>query len=287
MADDVPSAADIELIEAEAWAALQLNLPREFQMQLGISVQRRNGGVLLLASGSPTLPINKVIGLGLLAPLSENELDDVIAEYSAAGVPRFIIQLSPAARPASIPDWLLERRFTMLSRKIAKVYRCTSPATNVMPADSRLTVTEIGPDDAVTFEQLVASSLGVPEGLGVGIRSAIGLAGWRYYFVLDGDRPIGGAALYVRGRGAWLGIGAAIATDRRRGAQGALIARRLCDAAAAGCAWVTSDTLAETSEHPSASYRNMRRAGFELFYERPNYLLDLRTAVGTTSRLDL
>ena len=227
-AEDVPSAAEIELIEAEAWAELQLGVSREFQSRLGISVQRRSGAVLLLASGSLTLPINRVIGLGLLAPLSEKELDAIIAEYAAAGVARFIVQLSPAAEPANIPEWLLERGFTMLARKIAKVYRRADPSPKVLMADPRLTVAEIGPSDAVMFEQVVAAALGVPDGLGEGIRSTIGLPGWRYYFVLDDDRPIAGAALYVRGRVAWCGLGATIESDRRRGAQSAL----LCSSAA-------------------------------------------------------
>jgi hypothetical protein len=272
-----PSAAHIELIEAEAWAELQLNLPREFRTRFGISVQRRGGGVLLLANKSPTLPINRVIGLGLAAPLRESELDDVIAEYSAAGVERFIVQWSPAAEPANAPDWFLSRGFTQLSRRIAKVYRRASNA-NPLAVDQQLTVVEIGLTDAETFERVVAAPLGVPEGLGAGIRSTIGLSGWRYYLVLDGDRPIAGAALYVRERLAWFGLGATIESDRRRGAQSALLSRRLHDAFAAGCEWVSADTLAETLEHPSQSYRNMRRAGFALLYERPNFLLDLRVA---------
>jgi hypothetical protein len=146
----------------------------------------------------------------------------------------------------------------------------------MVSADSHLTVAEIGPSDAIPFERVVAAALGVPEGLGAGIRSTIGLPGWRYYLVLDDDRPIAGAALYVRGRVAWCGLGATIETDRRRGAQSALLAHRLRDAAADGCEWVSADTLAETAELPSQSYRNMRRAGFALLYERPTFLRDLR-----------
>jgi hypothetical protein len=269
-----PSAAEIELIEAEAWAELQLNLPREFQQRYGTSVQRRGGAVLLLASKSPTLPINRVIGLGLRAPLRECELDEIIAEYSAAGVERFIVQWSPSAEPSNAPDWFASRGFTLLSRRMAKVYR-RADTMCVHQQDPQLVVEEIGPQDAETFERVVAAPLGVPEGLEAGIRSTIGLPGWRFYLVRDGDRPIAGAALYVRGRLAWLGLGATVEGDRRRGAQSALFARRVQDAASDGCEWVSADTLAETTERPSQSFRNMCRAGFATFYERPNFLLDL------------
>jgi hypothetical protein len=139
-------------------------------------------------------------------------------------------------------------------------------------------VREIGPDDAQTFENVVAAPLGVPDGLGVGIRSTIGLPGWRFYLVYDGHRPIAGSALYVQGRMAWCGLGATIESDRRRGAQAALLARRLRDAAADGCEWASADTLAATVDKPSQSYRNMQRAGFTTLYDRPNYLLDLRSS---------
>jgi hypothetical protein len=77
---------------------------------------------------------------------------------------------------------------------------------------------------------------------------------------------------------AWCGLGATIESDRRRGAQAALLARRLHDAANDGCEWVSADTLAEMTDRPSQSYRNMTRAGFTTLYDRPNYLLDLRSA---------
>jgi len=65
----VPSAPDIEMIEAEAWAELQLCLPQELRSRLDIKVQRVAGAVLLL-SGAPALAINRVIGLGLGASLA-------------------------------------------------------------------------------------------------------------------------------------------------------------------------------------------------------------------------
>ena len=270
-----PSAAEIELIEAEAWAELQQNLSLDFQSRLRVSVQRRDGAVLLIAGDSPTLTINRVIGLGLVAPLTEKGLDEIIGEYSSAGVARFIVHWSPAAAPAVARDWFIARGFTVLPRHITKVYR-RAGATHALVADPLLTVTEIGPGDAQLFEDVVAAPLGVPEGLGPGISSTIGLPGWRFYLVHDGHRPIAGSALYVKGRMAWCGLGATIESDRRRGAQAALLARRLHDAATDGCEWVTADTLAETAERASQSYRNMTRAGFTTLYDRPNFLLDLR-----------
>jgi hypothetical protein len=231
--------------------------------------------VLLLATGSSTLAINRVIGLGLVAPLDEGQLDEIVAVYAAAGVERFVIQWSPEAIPVQATEWFVRRGYRLVSRNV-KVYRRASTLPNDPTVDTRLQVKLIGSDDAETFERIVARPLGVPDGLGPGIRSTIGRRGWRFYLVHDDGRPIAGAALYTHGKHAWCGLGATVESDRKRGAQTALLARRLSDAAELGCEWVSADTVAETADRPNPSYRNMRRVGFSDLYERPNFLVQRR-----------
>jgi hypothetical protein len=269
----VPSAAAVEHIEAEAWAELQLSLPKSFRNRFGIRVERIAGGVLLLADKSPVVAINRVVGLGVASPLTESQLDAVIGTYTAAGIERFIIQLSPAAEPANAPNWLEERGFRVMSH-LAKVYRPTDVPVARSASDSRLRVVEVDARQAETYERIVAAPLGVPDGLGRGIRSTIGRPGWRFYLVYDEERPIAGAASYRRGSIAWCGLGATIESDRRRGAQSMLLARRIENAAADGCSWVSAEALANSADHTNQSYRNMCRAGFATLYERPNYLFD-------------
>ena len=68
-------------------------------------------------------------------------------------------------------------------------------------------------------------------------------------------------------------LGAAtLPPERGRGAQGALMARRMRDAAEMGCKWVITETGEETPDLPNPSYRNMVRLGFKLAYFRQNYI---------------
>ena len=138
--------------------------------------------------------------------------------------------------------------------------------------ESRLDVLEIGPERARLYEEVVARPLGVPPELGPGICSTLGHPGWRFYLAFDGERPVAGGASYRDGDCAWFGLAATRSDDRRRGAQTALLRRRLEDAAGDGCRWATADTPADTPERPNPSYQNMRQLGFALLYERPNYL---------------
>jgi hypothetical protein len=58
-----------------------------------------------------------------------------------------------------------------------------------------------------------------------------------------------------------------------RGCQTALLRRRIRDAAAAGCETLLVETGERTGDRPSASYRNILRAGFREAYVRPNWVV--------------
>jgi hypothetical protein len=50
------------------------------------------------------------------------------------------------------------------------------------------------------------------------------------------------------------------------------VRRRLADAGAAGCRWVSVETAEQTATRDAPSFRNLTRFGFEVAYRRPNYL---------------
>ena len=51
-----------------------------------------------------------------------------------------------------------------------------------------------------------------------------------------------------------------------------MMARRLVDGARLGCQWFVTETSEDLPERPNPSYHNMVRMGFQLAYQRPNYL---------------
>jgi GNAT superfamily N-acetyltransferase len=84
--------------------------------------------------------------------------------------------------------------------------------------------------------------------------------------------------VYVSGEYAWLGFGATLPAYRRHGAQNALLARRLAEAAARGARTAVTETGERVPDKPSSSYRNILRAGFHERYLRHNYLSPPATA---------
>ena len=86
-----------------------------------------------------------------------------------------------------------------------------------------------------------------------------------------GDTPAGTGALFVQGQHAWSDFGATAPEFRRRGSQGAVLARRIDHAVGLGCNRIFTCTGEDVAGDPQHSYRNILRLGFEPTYVRENY----------------
>ena len=87
------------------------------------------------------------------------------------------------------------------------------------------------------------------------VRAWFGRPGWRLYLALVDGTPAGSAALTVDAGLGYLANAATLPAMRGRGCQTGLLARRIADAAAAGC-----DTVASLAEFGTGSQRNLERA---------------------------
>jgi hypothetical protein len=269
---NAPGAAAVEHIEAEAWAQLHLALPAHVRTHLRCEVIRFGPAVSIVTPGADVASANRTLGLGLERDLTDEHLRAIHARYLAAGVPRWLIEWSPAGRPRTAAD-LFSRWGGREKTPTLKLYR---GLTTGVPrsAPSTLRVVEIGRADAASFEATVAEPLGVPKIMAPIVSATVGVRPWRFYLVLDGERPVAGAAMFVHGDGAWFGLSATLPGERGRGAQTALLARRLHDAVALGCTWASADTQPDTEARPNPSYRNLCRAGFAVLYRRAKYLFE-------------
>ena len=115
----------------------------------------------------------------------------------------------------------------------------------------------------------------------------VGTPAWKHYFAYKGDKPVACGATFLRGEYASLAFAATLPEYRGLGAQSALITRRLRDAATAGCKWMMTETAQETADRSVPSFRNMLRFGFQVAYERPNYIMttDRQASVQALERL--
>ncbi len=255
----------VETVEAlamkDAYSALAAYRP-----EMGASVEEVDGAVCCVLKAVPMTIFNRVINFGLDTPASEAGLDLVCAAFEPHGLP-FVIQLSPLARPEALKGWLEERGF-VISTNWVKFYRDVAPPAEIQ-TDLRIVLA--GPDDREVYGSVMALGFGAPDMLRPWFEASIGRAGWTHYLAFDGDTAVAGATMFVHGDSAELFGAATVESHRGRGAQGALMVRRIRDAAALGCRWVVTETAEEAGRERNPSFHNMVRTGFQTAYVRPNY----------------
>jgi GNAT superfamily N-acetyltransferase len=268
----------LELAEIEAVADLYRAASPEVVSSSGLSVGNVGDAILIAVTRFDVLALNRLVGLGLRSSPSNTMLDEAIVAIEQTGSPRFFVQVAPTSTSDDLGPTLERlglRRYNnwmRLSRNLSDLPRQPdSPATS-------LDVKRIGAAHADVFGRLVATAFDYP--LAPITSQTIGRPHWHHYLAFDGDTPVASGAMYIAGDAAWFGFAATDAAHRKRGAQQALILRRMEDAKDAGCTWVSVETAEDTVTRDAPSFRNLRRLGFEVAYARPNYLW-VRTAAGS------
>ena len=262
--DDLELAQLVEFTEAAAYVEMFHSAPATFD----VHVEQSSDYIGFFAPTIDTLLFNRVMGLGLATQPSHEMIESLIEHYRATGVRNFGIQLSPRCAQSPVADWMAE--FDLHIRDYwTKVYRAGESPVSI-PTDLR--VEQIDESLADTFGDVACAGFGMPVELKPMISGTVGRPGWNHYVAFDEDKPAAVAALYVRSDVGWLGVAATLSEYRRRGAQGALMARRVCDAAKLGCEWLVTETGQDRPEKPNPSFHNMLRTGFKVAYDRANFM---------------
>ena len=263
----VPSpilSAEVELLEAQAWAELHGRFGLDVGSEIA-AVMRSGRSTVLACRVVDAVAINRAIGFGFEQSLDEMALANVRAFFRQHGKRRWFVECSP---DASIDTTALVTAGGVVGGSVIKLVGDLARLTEL--PEPRIAVKELSESEAPQFMELVGSQLGVPESVRPGIVSTMGQPGWRFYFALENQSPVAGAAMFTAGPGAWFGLAGTLSEYRNRGAQTALLVRRIRDAKAEGCQWVSAETSPETAA-PNPSLRNMKRLGLRALYQRPWY----------------
>ncbi len=258
----------MERTEAEVWFDMVAAAPPFFAEAIGLSIHRIGTSIVLSASKADAAELNRVFASGVDADVSEDELDEVVGIFAGSRLRSARFQLFPLARPASLPDWLDGRGLSWSGRSWARFVRGVEPAP---VARTSLRIEEVEPEDGLVFGHVVAAGFGMPVAMATWFSALSGRGKWRLYVAFDQDRPVGGGAMYLGDDWAWLGIASTLPESRGRGAQGAILARRISDAIAAGKSMIVTETGVPVGNEPAPSFRNILRYGFQIAYERKNY----------------
>ena len=255
----------LEMVESRYWLKYYSQSP----LLPAVSSQIADG----VACAIPDLDIlamNRVIGLGLESPITENTLQQIVRFYKQAESSRFFVQLPPQVVTGTSKHLLLENGFVH-HNNWTKLYRkaeLLETATN-----DELAIRSIGKDESDTFGQLILMSFDWQDThLAAWLASAVGQEGYTHYIVSWRGKDIAAGALYAEGDMASMAFAGTLESFRGMGAQSLLLKTRIQRAYELGARFITAETAQHSSEKQVKSYVNIRKNGFLTAYQRQNWI---------------
>jgi GNAT superfamily N-acetyltransferase len=262
-------AADADRIEARAWADWFAAVPPGMRSEFGMKSCGIADTTLLLAPRIPSTLFNRAIGLGMTRPATGEDLETVVKAFHGAGCPAFGVTWGPFSAPAALTSHLDALLPAASPRpRIAKMVRGAAPAP---AATSDLRIVALDRSLVGETARAISQGFGTPF-LAPAVASLFWRPRWHLYAAMDRDAVVGGAALFLDGHRAWLGICSVLPTHRRRGAQSGLLAQRIRDAIAAGATQLFTETGEPSETGANPSLNNMERSGFEKVVSRTDYV---------------
>lgn len=255
---------ELEQIERAAFRSMWQLVPEDLGSSADVG-----GATCVAFPTAQTTMLNRALGLGLERPATDDDIDAITSFFTT----RFAIAVVPTAKPTSLAGMLERRGFTTGYRWM-KFRRDNSPGP---PTPTQLTVVKIGPKHGADFGRVVAEGFGLPPVFADWWSGIAGAPQWHCFVGYAGTEPAAAGALYVEGTAAWLGVAATRPAFRGRGGQGAILSARIDAARTLGATVLATETGERLEDRPSASYRNILRAGFEEAYLRPNFERDAVT----------
>jgi GNAT superfamily N-acetyltransferase len=245
--------AVLELVEAAAVADA-----------FGPDAVRLGGVVCAVRADIPEMYVNRVLGLGVSEPATDDVLDAIAEAY---GEIRHTVALAPSAQPESLADDLRARGYEPGYAWV----KFARPAAEPYAPPTDLRVERIGAEHAADYVAVIAGGFGIAPEAAAMLGRLPGREGWGCYVAYARAEPVAAAAVFISGAAAWLGQATTLPAHRGRGAHSALIAARIAEARSAGAEVVVTETGELADGRPESSYRNLLRAGFEPAYIRPNF----------------
>lgn len=257
-----------ERIERAALASIHRAAPDDIRRSAGLRLVKIGTTTVSISTADPSTLLNRAIGLGVEEPATRGDLEAVLAIYRKWRIRRYYLHLHPGARPNGLRDWILDAGLEK-ARGWMKFRRGSEAPP---PARPGLGVRRIGVDHAADFGRIVAEGFGLRSDSAALLAALVDWPGWRLYLAFDGATPAAAAAMYLHESAASFGWAATLREYRGRGAQTALLRRRIVDARDAGCHAIFTETGEAVTGDPQHSYKNILRAGFATDYLRENFV---------------
>ncbi|HEU4962911.1 MAG TPA: GNAT family N-acetyltransferase [Bacilli bacterium] len=227
-----------------------------------VEIKEFGRATALMAGNFPVIDFNRVYNLG---EEEIDHLDEILAFYAKAGR-EFMADIAPHRSSPKLMQALEEHGFTA-SHFHTALYGV--PDVSRVQAADGLEVRPITEAEVELFGEVFTTALETPKHIPERRESNLVLLGdpqWHLYLCWQGNTAIGFAMMQIVDGVAGFALAATIPEYRGRGAQAALLHKRMHDAVEAG-----AHLMVVQCEFGSVSHRNLQRAGFATAYTKMIY----------------
>jgi hypothetical protein len=260
--------AKLDLSERLFWRDIWESVPSQVAGEHGVEL--RNFGPVQASIATDLASVgmmNLVLGATGVGAVEEGHLAAAAEWTSSRGVDCYVPVTPGLPETAAAQAWLQASGHAQAYGWM-KFVRDAHPPRFAAPEVEVVALSDPGQEP---FGMIAATGFGLPAWAAAFFSRLPALGAWHCYAArVDGEAQAC-AAMHIHEGVAEFGIAATLEPARGRGCQLALLHRRILDAAAAGCHTLFVETGERVPGRPSASYRNILRAGFEEAYLRPNW----------------
>lgn len=266
---DAATTARFEAAEARAWEDLYAAAPADWAAAAGHSTCRVDGTLVLSWAATGRRYFSRAIGLGVLRPASEREIDDIIAGYEQAGIDMFLVQSMLHCRPAEYERWLADRGLEAFDRQ-DRIVRGDRPAVTLEPApDRKIAVERVTRETAREWADFIDTTYRLDTG--PWLPRLIGRPGWHQYVAREDGVIVACRGMYIGPDGAaWLGMDGPVPglVTQDFAPDAALCETIVRDGLAHGARLFVSDIEAPSRDFDTPAYDYFGRLGFTRPYTR-------------------
>ncbi len=253
------------------WANYAATLPSA-QVTPGLEVTLRDDVILTSSTSFPTRDSNHACLLRTTARAADDLIAEVAGFFQAKGLP-IAIYVSPACKPADLPERLLDTGFKKQPEEEAWMILENLSDFDMPSPYPGIRVKLITKSETTTFAEVFMAAFNMPGDFAPMMAQLLepttGLPSVRHYLAFDDNQPIGTCSLLCHESFGVLGSAGVIPEHQGSGAATTLATRAATEALELGIDTLMLQTTADTRLE-----RFLRISGFRRAFTRSCYILD-------------
>lgn len=261
-----------EQTEIAAWSDLIDAAPDSFREVSGLRHQAFGGGMAINFQKEPIPLFNRVIGLGLIQPLTTQIIDSIKSFYTHNE--KYLIHYSSPMQPVHA-DSLLKQNGFYLAGSWERIVRNNKPLNNSAKVADTIEVRLVDESLKESWVKFLLETYGFD--FYEWPRSFALRSGWKHYIALRNNKIIACRSFYMtKEKTIFSGVDAPVPGVMTHDCTPdfAIWRQAIADGLKAGAILFVADIELPDKEKNKAAYEGFRQLGFEILYTRYHYRLN-------------